>query len=736
MKNVSGISDIPEVTVYLRRIGAEARSLLAAVVKEQRGAYYTDLAVIRFSREGDITAPENFAPTDSEVSLIKDAFSKYKFPTQQPISNLANLPAHLDMVSKEDLFIFRNLEGLITMLQVRKNNEDGGKNYVPWTYWDDGEWRAAEPEDALPLWGLDQLADHSVVFIHEGAKAARAIRDMVRAETKEAKEALAAHPWGDELSNAAHVGWIGGALSPYRTDWGSLKRAGITRAYIVSDNDNPGITAVPAISMRLRVPTWHVQFTNEWPVSFDLADDFPDDMFKEIDGVTHYNGPAFRSCLHPATWATDLIQNPKGKPSYALREHFKAMWVFVEQSDLWVCSEMPEIIRTEQVLNKMFSSFSHSANTCSLLLKQYQGRSTKICYRPDVEGRIVTDRSTSAINLHIPSQVKSVAGSAEPFLDFMKYMFPNEDEMKGALKWCATLIARPRWCGWNTGCCLLVKPKGSGKRPFGSDILAKLVGDHNVSYPSEKTITTSDFTDWIAQKRLIVVNEIYSGHSWKAYNTLKSYITDKTVNVNEKYQKPYTIDNWAHIIAMSNSQRALKMEQDDRRWFYPEVTEVRWGREEFTNFHNWLASGGLSIIKHWADEYGEYVRSADRAPMTDRKVAMIGESRTEAQEEIAALAEAAVGTDEPVVLAMRNVVEWVREQTQGKVFDSDYELRKCAQDVGMFISKTRVYINGRLQYVMSNKAAVELMRGLKKEEVGTIARTHYKPATEVMANDM
>lgn len=735
MKKVKSLSEIPAVQDYMTRMGAEPRSLLVAVVKEQQGKYWKDLAVLRFDRDGNVDCPEAFAPTETEAERIREEFQQYEFPKQIKVTGLANLPPMINNAKKENLFEFRDTDGSIIMLQVRKDSEDGGKNYVPWTFWDDGEWRAAEPEGALPIWGMEQLNDHSVVFIHEGAKAARAMRDMVAAQTKDAKQKLAEHPWGEEMMNAAHVGWIGGALSPARTNWGKLKSAGVTKAYIVSDNDKPGLAAVPAISERLRVPTFHVQFTNEWPVSFDLADDFPRAMFKDLDGVKHYVGPSFRSCLHPATWATDLIPNPKGKPSYALRQHFKEMWAYIEEADLWVCTEMPEIVRTEQVFNKMLSAFSHSANTSQLLLRKYQGRSTKICFRPDIDGRVVTDRSTSAINLHIPSQIKPKAGEPQPFLDFIAYMFPNESERVEVLRWCATLIAKPK-VRMEYGLLLVSEAQGIGKTTLGSDILAKLVGDHNVSYPSEKTIVQSEFTEWIAQKRLVVVNEIYSGHSWKAYQTLKSYITDKSVNVNAKYQRPYTIDNWAHIIAMSNSMRALRMEQDDRRWFYPEVTEERWSPENFRNFHNWLQSGGLSIIAHWAKEYGDYVKGAERAPMTERKKEMIRGSRTEAQDEVCALAEAAVQRNDPVLLTMKDIVVWVRAQVQGKVFDSDYELRKAMQDMGMAVSKGRVYIAGRNQHVLMNRAATKAMSGLPTAEAKAKAIELVKKTSEVIENDM
>lgn len=734
-KMISDLSQIPSVREYLQRIDAEPRSLLTAVVKEKQGAYWCDVAVIKFDRTGEVSGPEHFLPTDNELMKIKSGFSEFDFPIQQNVKRLINLPDVLKNADAANLFEFHAPDGDIIMVQLRREGKTGERNYVPYTFWSDKKWRAAEPEDKLPLWGLDQLKDHSTVFIHEGAKAARSMRKMVEARTKCEKEKLTAHPWGQELSGAAHVGWIGGALSPARTDWAVLQRLGVKRAYIVSDNDAAGLSAVPAISFRLRFPTFHLQFTGEWPASFDLADEFPKKMFKKIDGVSHYVGPAFKSCIQPATWATDQIPNTKGRPTTVMRPHFKEMWQYVEEADLFVCVEMPEIVRSEAITNKMLSAFSHSNNTTQLILKNYNGRTAKICYRPDINARVVTDRSTSAINLHIPSNIKSIAGDIEPFETYLAYMFPNEEELHEVKRWCATLIARPE-VRMGYGLLLVSEAQGIGKTTLGSEILGKLVGDHNVGYPSEQTIVGSDFTDWIAHKRLVVVNEIYSGHSWKAYNSLKSFITDKDVTVNAKYQKPYIIDNWASIIAMSNSMRALRMEQDDRRWFYPEVTELRWVGNEFIHLYDWLGSGGLSIIKYWAENFGSYVKTSDRAPMTDRKKEMIEGSRTEAQSEVVDLSVAASSMKEPVALAMKDVVTWVRGAVQGRVFDSDYELRKAMKDAGMVPSRARIFIGGRQQYALLNKAALKLIRGKGPKEAAEITRGFLKPSDEIIESSM
>ena len=735
MAKIKSLTDIPSIASYFNRIGAEARSLKTAVVKEVSGPYWRDKAIIRINRDGSVECPDEYTPTEDEALRIKAEVSQHEWPAVKLLRTIENPPKEIREADPENVFEFRDERGMLRMIQVRIEGEDGSKIYVPWTFWDDGEWRRCEPDGLLPLWGIDKIGQNTTVFIHEGAKAARAVHRMVTKETLKHAEAFKNHPWGRELASGAHVGWIGGALSPQRTDWAVLKRLGIKRAYIISDNDGPGVKAVPLIAQQLRMVTFHVQFTNEWPVSFDLADEWPEHFFSNIEGKKHYIGPDFRSCVHPATWMTDVVANPRGRPTVVLRDHAVDLWAYVEEADLFVCTEMPQIIRSESVLNRMLAGFSHSNETSKLIVKAYSGRTPKLCYRPDRPERIITESNTAAINLHVPSYIRPLAGDASKWIEFMQYMFPNKNECKEVMRWCATLIARPE-IRMSYSLLLVSEKQGVGKNTLGSNILAPLVGLHNTSWPSESDIIDSNFNGWAAHKRLVIVSEIYSGHSWKAYNKLKSIITDSELEINQKFLRPYRIENWCHVIACSNSLRALKVEEDDRRWFYPEVTDQPWPLKKFDELRKWLAAGGLSIIKQWAIDYGDYVLPGERAPMTERKKELISGSRSEAQREAVEIAHALIDRQEPVALAMKSIVAAVRASSQGIVYDSDYELRKAMIDVGAIASRKRIKIHGRMQQVIYNRAMAELLSSLPEELHAEEIRKHLKEPSSIMEGSM
>ena len=710
---ISSMSDLHSVAAYLQRIGAEPRSLRVAVVKEQHGDYWTDIATIRIDKQaGTIDAPEGFEPTEGEAAMIKSEVLAADWPSSVTLGKGFELPPELKASGPDSIFELRNAEGRLVMIQQRVDDpKSGEKRYVPWCYWSDDKWRKAEPEGPLPLYGLDKLHDNTTVFIHEGAKAARAMQRLINPRTAEEKAALAAHPWGDELQGAAHIGWIGGALSPSRTDWSPLARLGVQRAYIVADNDRPGKAAVPKIAQRLKgITTFSIEFTDIWPTSFDLADDFPPKMFTSIGGVKHYVGPSFRDVLHPATWATDLMPNPsgKGKPVPVLRKEFCDLWLWIEETDTFICRENPEINHSIAQFNSMVGAFSHVNSTGQLLTKSYKGRVARVCYRPDIPHRIVTDKTTSAINLHSPATIKKNNSSPQPWIEFLHYLFPIERERNEVKRWCATLIAHPE-VRMLYGMLLVSERQGMGKSTLGERILAPLVGLHNTGFPGERDIVESNFNGWVARKRLVVVGEIYTGQSFKAYNTLKSYITDKNIEVNEKFQRPYKIENWAHVIACSNSKKALRIEETDRRWFYPTLAEVPWSKTQWGEFYGWLNSGGLGSIAQWAEEYGNYVQTGEHAPMTANKKDLIDESRGEVINHWVDILAAVEAENEAVVFALSEVRDTLK-RVHGKVFETPLTLKKEALRAGWETISERVSVDGALSYVVVSPALIEEMK--------------------------
>lgn len=691
--NKFNLNKIAAVDSYLKRIGAEMRGINSAIIKEERGfGYWQDTFTIKFDKDsGNVTVKshngepiDDVLPTSAEAEAIKEALKTVDWPKPILIDSLNDpkIPDIFKNEPEENRFVFRNERGEIVMLQVRVDGSDGKKNYIPITLWSDGEYRHIESGDKVPLYGLENLKDHSTVLIVEGAKTARYVQWLVDGETAEAIEARDNHPWGNELQHICVLGWCSGALSPNRTDWKPISKAGITRAYVALDNDSVGRSALSEISKNLRCVTHSIEFSDDWPVSADLFDPFPEAFFKETDGKRYYVGPSFYDCVHPATWMTDLVPVLDGKTEKlvpVLRHHAKHLWQWIEETGTFCYLEKPSINKTPDEFDTSVRPFSHAKKTSDLLQQQYNGRVLSFDYSPATNKRKIIVDGKSVINLYEAPSLKPQEGNAKPWLDFMEQLLPNEEERRHMLRWIATLYARPE-TRMIFAPLLISHETGTGKSTLGK-IAEALVGRHNASFPSEQTIA-GEFNSWIARKRLVVVNEVYQGKSWKMFTKLKDMITEPTITLRKMFHDPVDISNWAHFLMFSNSFDALKIDDRDRRIFVPEVTEERWGDDRFTDFYEWLDSGGYSIIANWALNFGDYVKKGEKAPDTERKREIVVQSLSDNEQRL----ESWLTSENVKVIGVHDLIAGCcRPEKDGKIYMKPDRVRQIATGTGLWI---------------------------------------------------
>jgi hypothetical protein len=619
---------------YLDRIGAEVLSFRKAMVKEKSRShiYYIERTFIQILSDGEIICSrKDHDPTEAEAEAIKEAFEGVKFP-QSICCSQAQFENFIEERikegrSREDFFGLwdRNANGY-RMIQERRAADVGGKTFHPWSRWNDGEWRNMEPDGKLPFW-KPKVKNRSRVMIHEGCKAARFIDRLMNDDRLKAEKEK--HPWGTELYNYEHWGMIGGALAPHRTDYIELMREAPEETIYVCDNDYPGHSALQEVSKNYKFPMKGIRFDQKFKYSFDLADEFPDEMFRGKSESRRYVGPSMRALLVPATWATELVypQDGKGRPSTVLTRAFKEEWCHSIKPEVFIHKEWPDDVLLKTAFNNKVSPFSHVDDTARLLFKDDSSKSAVIKYNPGLPPGLYADDRGRYINTHVPADIKMEKGDVTQFLDFMDHLVTEESDRHEVLKWCATLIAMPER-KMNYGLLLISEMQGVGKGTL-AYILAQLMGEENTSYPSENDIVESNFNYWLTHKRLAVVHEIYAGHSSKAYNKLKTIITDPRITVSRKYMDNYEIENFIHVLACSNSKRALQLSMDDRRWLVPKVAEIKKENDYWEALHSWLVdAGGLRKLKWWAEEFireaGPVARGAD-APWSTTKGEIVEE---------------------------------------------------------------------------------------------------------------
>jgi hypothetical protein len=485
---------------------------------------------------------------------------------------------------------------------------------------------------------------------------------------------------------------------------------------IVTDNDPEGRDAIADISRLLKdlpVPVWEIRFGDCFPAGYDMADPVPPAFWHN----GRYRGPHLSELRRFATWATRQLPLGSGKggktPVFEARATFRRDWLVSVTPTVLVhkCNSSRLLSRDE--FNAETRPFSDVKDTADLLIKKAGIQVVGVGYEPGLNPGMVEVNGRMLVNTFAPTRIGKAKGDIAPFLEFITHLFPVKGDRDSTLKWVATLVARPN-VRMRYGLLLISETQGVGKGTL-VYILGHLVGWHNTSVPNEKMLVDGAFTSHLVRKRLVAVHEIYAGQVKKAYDNLKSYVTDDTLTVNEKYLRPYEIANWTHFLLCSNSLLALRLVKGDRRWAVPKVTEQKRAPSYWIEFYSWLVDGGLEIIHQWAYDYvAEHggVTTADEPPASEAKEKLIEISRSEGQDMIYELGKAALVTKSAIVLTDQSVRDWLSSErqltnhAQNAKLESLLTIRKELKDSGMQ-EITNYKLDGKRFSAWGNPAATE-----------------------------
>jgi hypothetical protein len=404
----SDYHNLPSLAAYIARIGAEPRNFRRFVVKlEAREHYHYDAAVIQITKDNKTIKCDNkeYEPTNEELKAIEADLARATFPKSEAVRDISDLPKLIRETKKRDpnkkleLYESRDASGLIIWVQERIRHTDGvGKDDYPWSYWgSEIGWQMMEPDGDLPLFGLDRLKPTTLqVFLHEGAATAAAVQKLIdRGEWRK-------HPWGDELNysglGSVHLGWAGGAPNPHRVDWTPLRKLSpYVQIIIVCDHDPSGENAASGISRAVRRRMSVIRFGEDFPRSFDLANDFPPKLFKEHKGNLKYIGPTLHDCLEPATWAT--------RADGRLQTEFVEEWWYTVIPAKFIHKELLRAYRPDE-FNAAVAAFADAKvkDVAAALRKYLSAKAETIDYDPGRERGRITVEGKQVVNLFRPTR--------------------------------------------------------------------------------------------------------------------------------------------------------------------------------------------------------------------------------------------------------------------------------------------------------------------------------------------
>jgi hypothetical protein len=685
------LARVPTLAAYAAEVGAEEKhgSFRRLVIQEPAGGgYWRELATISIDEKGEVKCWGTVKPpTDQQRKAIADEFAKVDFPKSIDafLRHAQTFAASLNGKP----FTFKDETGeKVKFIEQRILRKDGEKQCIYWSFWSDGKWRMMKPDGLLPLYGLEHVKKGGPLMIHEGPKAAEYVQRLK--SDPDLEDELLAHPLGAELRRYNHLGWASGAHNVHGTDWGPLKRSS-SRKVLICDNDGPGILAATKISRILGCRLAAVRFdNNDFPAAFDLAEKWP--AHEKWWKGKRYVGPRLEDLAVPATWATDKIKTgERGQPANRMRSGFGDEWIAVTSPSVFASRSRPHVLLDLDEFNSVVRPFSDAKDTASLLRAYLPSQVSHVDYLPAEEPGVVVYDGVRVLNTFRPSDIRPYKGKEydpEPFLDFMRHLIPDDGDRHKVLRWCATLIARPG-VRMRYSVLLISETQGVGKGTLADAILAPLVGRWNCSTPDEDEMN-SQFNSWAAHKRLAIVNEIYADRNPRIYDKLKTYISDDTIKANEKFLKSYTMRNYLHMVACSNSMNALRVAMGDRRWLIPRVTEQTRDPAEWRKLQAWIAADGLEIIRRWADDYVEEyepVATEDHAPSTNAKVEVIVENLTDGCRLAHDLARIVLQRKEKTIVAAFDVHEWVAQHRGlslgDKPLEKKHTLRRALRDAGL-----------------------------------------------------
>ncbi len=407
--SISPIEHSAACVRYLERIGARMRTLFSATITTQLLGYEKEVYSVRFTRDGKVRAPAKLAPTAEEAEEIERDVARMSFPSQITIAalNNADLPPLIRDAPSEKLFIFREPTSKnIRFIQVRIELDNGDKRYVPQTLWTDGEWRAIEPEGGLPIYGIEEVRKGDRVFLHEGAKAAKAAAEIARDIS---------HPFSQYFSTGTHLGWIGGTHHYHRTMWHELEDLNPGEVIIFPDNDFVGRSRVNKISRRFDCPVSFVRMDARWPKAWDVADPIPEQFFAEDENsnkdddlfASFYRGPTVEEMLVPCDWATEVVgETDNGRPIYGIKEVFAQNWVRVQNLQHYAHIGNPEATLNKDQFNIAVRPFSDVADTSAVLSKFAGNICDKVTFMPSLPSGLVTLDNEYCLNQYVDRRLK------------------------------------------------------------------------------------------------------------------------------------------------------------------------------------------------------------------------------------------------------------------------------------------------------------------------------------------
>ena len=293
-----------------------------------------------------------------------------------------------------------------------------------------------------------------------------------------------------------------------------------------------------------------------------------------------------------------------------------------------------------------------------------------------------------------PSDLKPVEGDPAIFLEHMDYMFEDVMERNMVLNFLAWCVQNP---AEKPNFALVIKGKQGTGKSFIGQVMERIFGLHNTGRPMNASIQ-SQFNGWARNVKLVVIEELMVKGRVDLMNHLKPMVTDPIIEINEKYQPAQRITNTCVILAFTNHDDALPVEDDDRRYAIAISEAFPKGDEYYRRLFSWAEKeNGDAIIWNYLlkRDIGNF-NGKGRAPTSNSKDEMRAASRTDYDAKWMHLYESKLPPFHGHYVSEQDLVEALPEKLQGRNIRG-HARKFLNNSVPAFNTKAQSYTNkGRL----------------------------------------
>jgi hypothetical protein len=170
-------------------------------------------------------------------------------------------------------------------------------------------------------------------------------------------------------------------------------------------------------------------------------------------------------------------------------------------------------------------------------------------------------------------------GDTKAFYDHIKVWCEKENKeiYELVLAIIAQLFQNPEF---KVGKAIVLRGKqGSGKGIIYHEFLEPILGAA-ASLTKKANFLTGDFDGEIKDKLLYWIDEVSIINN-SQFETLKSLVTEKSLDLHRKFLEPKKCKNYTRFIIATNNNRSIKLDKDNRRFLCLELSDKHVGNQEY-----------------------------------------------------------------------------------------------------------------------------------------------------------